>query len=202
MQYSLQDVFFSYVYKAEVEIPLTLSIPADISPETFDEYEGCVLYAIKMLGDLSEDEWKSKAVFVREQSADTPNEVHIVLRIRDLAISKAQNVMEALSSTNPSLSSRHDAGRDHLQQQMPAPERRGALPEAAALGSEVSQEDAVNQRLADVKNRILSCLRSELARGGRTTTGAKGQEAVPVRELVLRRSSSWDLTCLSRLYLW
>jgi len=40
------------VYKAEVEIPLTLSVSADLSPDVFDAYEGYLLDAFKAISEL------------------------------------------------------------------------------------------------------------------------------------------------------
>ena len=91
-----RDVFFSYIYKAEVKVEVGISIPTDTNVAVYEEHEQVLFEAIRQLMGLKSEEWKSKSRVRRHEPDDNVQYIHITLYIRDIAIWKAEQIMQSL----------------------------------------------------------------------------------------------------------
>ena len=145
-----QEVFFSYVYKAEVHVALDISVSKDFQPELYEEYKNNLLDAIHELMELSRDEWRNNFNVRRNQSEDSIySYVHISLKISGISIWRAQQIMHSLL---------------RLEDMPIQPAESADAPQLKKAGNSAAlQVEDVTRRQVDwLKSRILDCMQEQL----------------------------------------
>jgi hypothetical protein len=172
------SVFFSYVYKAEVKLALRIKKLQGLDTAQYAVYELVLLASIRMLLEMTPEEWKGK-IRKRQKEQETQG-TEIYLRVCDVPIWKAEQLMQSLVL---------DAVRDDQRSQAPSPDDiksyeigKGQETGINITGSHVDSRETVapainrdeeqRRKLALLKSRILERMQAQLQGGVGEVSGA------------------------------
>ena len=94
-----ENVFFSYVYKANVQLVLIINVPPDMKPHLYAQFvhdPQALLDVLRQLMQLSPEDWRSKARMRQQHAPEDSQMVHMSLELRDVAFWKAHRIVQTL----------------------------------------------------------------------------------------------------------